>query len=147
MYLGGSTKLTGTISPAIAQATNLVRLSITGTRVSGSIPSEIFTTLRLTDLVLSNNTLTGELSASVANLGGTLRTLMLDGNKLTGSIPSAAINDLTISNILTFDRNFFTGAISPTTCRRKGDGRARNDLEVITVDCQEVTCSCCNNCV
>lgn len=144
LYLGGSTKLQGSISSAIGQATNLVRLHITGTKISDSIPYELFTLPFLTDVVLSNNTLTGELPASVANIGGTLRTLMLDGNKFSGNLPNVAIDDLTISNILTFDRNSFTGAISPTTCRRKGDGR--NDLQVIAVDCEEVTCSCCNNC-
>jgi len=144
LYLGGSTEIQGTLSSAVGQATNLVRLHITGTRISDGIPDELFTLPFLTELVLSNNTLTGELSDSVAALGGTLRVLMLDGNKFSGDLPNVAINDLTISNTLKFDRNSFTGAISPSTCRRKGDGR--NDLQIITVDCKEVTCSCCNNC-
>jgi len=144
LYLGGSTKIQGTLSSAVRQATNLVRLHITGTRISGGIPDELFTLPVLTELVLSDNTLTGKLSDSVADLGGTLRVLMLDGNKFSGDLPNVAIDDLTISNTLKFDKNSFTGAISPTTCRRKGDGR--NDLQIITVDCNEVTCSCCNNC-
>jgi len=144
LYLGGSTKIQGTLSSAVGQATNLVRLHITGTRISGGIPDELFTLPVLTELILSDNTLTGELSDSVAGLGGTLRVLMLDGNKFSGDLPNVAIDDLTISNTLKFDKNSFTGAISPTTCRRKGDGR--NDLQIITVDCNEVTCSCCNNC-
>ena len=144
LYLGGSTEIQGTLSSAVGQAINLVRLHITGTRISDGIPDELFTLPFLTELVLSNNTLTGELSDSVAALGGTLRVLMLDGNKFSGDLPNVAINDLTISNTLKFDRNSFTGAISPSTCRRKGDGR--NDLQIITVDCKEVTCSCCNNC-
>jgi len=144
LYLGGSTNIKGTLSSAVGQAVNLVRLHITGTRMSGGIPDELFALPFLTELVLSNNTLTGELSESVADLGGTLRVLKLDGNKFSGNLPNVAIDELFISNILTFDRNSFTGAISPTTCRRKGLGH--NNLQIITVDCNEVTCSCCNNC-
>lgn len=104
LYLGGSTELQGTISSAVGFASNLVRLHITGTRISSGIPDELFTLPFLTEIVLSNNTLTGELSGLVADLGGTLRVLELDGNKFSGNLPNVAIDELLISNILRFDR-------------------------------------------
>jgi hypothetical protein len=144
LYLAGSKGIYGTLSSAVGQAKNLVRLHITGTRISGQLPDELFALSFMTEIVLSNNALTGELSESVGNLRGTIQTMMLDGNKFSGDLPSAAIDDLAVSNILTFDRNSFTGAISLFTCRRKGGGY--NNLQLLRVYCEEVTCSCCVNC-
>mmetsp|Transcript_13718 Transcript_13718/g.32028 ORF Transcript_13718/g.32028 Transcript_13718/m.32028 type:complete len:551 (+) Transcript_13718:36-1688(+) len=144
LYLGGSTKITGSLSSAVGKARTLGRLHITGTGISGSIPGDLFTLPFLSEIVLSNNKLTGGLPETVSNLGGTLRLMMLDGNGFSGDLPSVAIDELAILNVLTLDRNAFTGAISATTCSQRGEGYF--DLQILTVDCAEVTCSCCNNC-
>ncbi|KAG7345456.1 RHS repeat-associated core domain containing protein [Nitzschia inconspicua] len=144
LYLGGNQQLTGSISSAVGDATSLLRLRIPHTMIEGIIPEELFTLPRLEEIHLANNNLSGTLSSSVANLGDTLRILKLDGNELSGSLPSDAINQLTISNILTFEQNSFTGSISSETCGRIGNGRDR--LQELTVDCNEVSCSCCTNC-
>mmetsp|Transcript_27345 Transcript_27345/g.48559 ORF Transcript_27345/g.48559 Transcript_27345/m.48559 type:complete len:523 (+) Transcript_27345:129-1697(+) len=144
LFLGENPQLQGTISSAIGQANNLSRLRITNTGISGSIPNEIYSLPRLAELDLSDNSLTGQLSGSVSNLGDTLRILKLEGNNFNGVLPSSAIDQLIVSNVLKFERNSFTGTISANTCARRGDGR--NELDQLTVDCEEVTCNCCDNC-
>lgn len=144
LYLGRSTRMDGGVSPAVGNARNLVRLHIVGTRVSGGLPDDLFTLPYLTELILSNNTLTGTLSKSVASLGRTLEVMMLDGNKFSGDLPSESIDELALSKELTFARNSFTGVISSKLCERRGKGY--HDLNILTVDCQEVACTCCNNC-
>ena len=58
---------------------SLRRIQIKGTRVSGSIPEEVASLVRLETLDLSNNILTGEVPSKLANLQS-LREVDLRGN-------------------------------------------------------------------
>jgi len=143
LYVGDS-DLVGIFPSSVGKARNLVRLHVTNSEIFGALPEDLFTLPSLSELHLYNNQLTGGLPASLANLGETLRDLILDGNFLSGDLPIEAINRLLVSNHLSFGRNDFSGEISAETCGRKGEGY--DDLQLLTVDCEEVICSCCDNC-
>jgi hypothetical protein len=99
-------------------ATNMVLMRIENSGLTGTIPNGFLTNSPVEFLYLSRN-------------------------RLSGRIPNS-FGLLTSLNELTLHRNVLTGAVPSTVCTLRGTGSS--DLQVLTVDCNEVSCSCCSTC-
>ncbi|KAI3465594.1 hypothetical protein Pfo_022257 [Paulownia fortunei] len=95
--LSDSPGLAGTLSPAIAQLTELNQLILFAGIVTGPMPPLLGSLYNLKVLSLTNNRLTGEIPVGIFGLPN-LHTLDLSRNQLSGSIPPAlpALNQLKV---------------------------------------------------
>ncbi|CAH8343602.1 unnamed protein product [Eruca vesicaria subsp. sativa] len=85
--LGGS-GLEGEFTSDVKLCSLIESLNLTGNNLSGTLPSDIFSSLPyLVTLDLSNNNLAGKIPSSFSNMSY-LNTLLLDHNRFTGRIPS-----------------------------------------------------------
>ncbi|KAF5945196.1 hypothetical protein HYC85_015424 [Camellia sinensis] len=81
-----SQSLTGTLSPSIANLSNLQSVLLQNNAISGPIPAAIGKLEKLQTLDLSSNKFNGEIPNSLGDLKN-LNYLKLNNNSLTGSIP------------------------------------------------------------
>ncbi|XP_037495906.1 probably inactive leucine-rich repeat receptor-like protein kinase At5g48380 [Jatropha curcas] len=80
--------LEGNFPTGIENCTTLTGLNLSGSQISGTIPSDISKRIPfLSVLDLSHNNLSGEIPVSIANCSF-LNVLILDNNRLTGQIPT-----------------------------------------------------------
>ncbi|KAJ4810219.1 Leucine-rich repeat protein kinase family protein [Rhynchospora pubera] len=86
-----SINLTGTISPSLANLTQLTTLRLAGNMLTGEIPSVIGTLSSLSLLDLSSNYFSGRIPNSIGQLSN-LEGLLLFNNRLSGGIPSSIGN-------------------------------------------------------
>lgn len=95
--LSDSPGLAGTLSPAIADLTELTQLILFAGIVTGPIPPELASLHNLKVISLTNNRLTGEIPVGIFALPN-LHTLDLSLNHLSGTIPPAmpALNQLKV---------------------------------------------------
>ena len=84
---------------------DVVRLNLSGNRLSGVIPESLGGLTSLEYLYLHDNALTGQIPQSIGNLVN-LRTLWLDENQLSGSLP-ASLGDLDALERLDLSDNAF----------------------------------------
>lgn len=141
LFLGdNSLALTGgTIPDHLQSLTNLRELSLGSLMLEGPIPNwlENFEHLRLLDL--SKNQLTGSIDLDFTKLKH-LRYLIFHDNRLTGSLPESMgtlQNLMVLSLHLNEIRDDNTAA---TICSES------TQLELMTVDCEEIDCPCCDEC-
>ena len=102
-------QLSGTISPELAQLSDLEELSLSDNRLSGAIPPEFGQLFALEWLYLSSNNLSGEIPAELGELSKLVR-LDLQNNQLRGEIPSE-IGQLFNLIWLDLENNQLSGAI------------------------------------
>ncbi|KAI8024491.1 Protein NSP-INTERACTING KINASE 3 [Camellia lanceoleosa] len=81
-----SQSFTGTLSPSIANLSNLQSVLLQNNAISGPIPAAIGKLEKLQTLDLSSNNFNGEIPSSLGDLKN-LNYLKLNNNSLTGSIP------------------------------------------------------------
>ncbi|KAM4125731.1 hypothetical protein ACB094_01G332700 [Castanea mollissima] len=100
-----SQSLSGTLSGAIGNLTNLRQALLQNNNISGNIPPELGTLPKLETLDLSNNRLSGVVPGSLAQLNS-LQYLRLNNNSLSGpfpvfltKIPQLAFLDLSYNNL------------------------------------------------
>ena len=124
-----------TIPTEIGLLTELTRLVLWYSKLSGSIPSTLGNLVQLTDLELPYNLLTGTIPSTLGNLAN-LTSLDLEDNQLTGSIPSALENLKQLSSMRLTD-NQLTGTIPSTLCSFFGI--------TIKIDCANIICECCQD--
>ena len=102
--------LTGIIPSEIGMLTSLSILSMgTNTYDSQKVPTEILNLTLLTELILFDSSLTGELPSELANLSS-LRKLEVQKNSLIGSIPTE-LGLMTTLEVMTIDGNYFDGSV------------------------------------
>ncbi|KAL0327969.1 UNVERIFIED_CONTAM: hypothetical protein Scaly_2229500 [Sesamum calycinum] len=101
--------VTGPIPPQLSSLRNLKVISLTNNRLTGEIPAGIFRLPNLHTLDLSRNQLSGAIPPSVAALGQ-LKVLVLASNKLSGQIPRVFPSQLLH---LDLSDNFLSGALPP----------------------------------
>ena len=137
LFLGGNKFWTGPIPGEYQALTNLRELSLDSSGLIGSIPSWItkFTSLKLLDL--HKNSLTGSLPSGLLNLSN-LTFLLLSDNKLSGPLPEN-VSSVTELAVVTLHSNNFTGSAAPFCM-------VDHPLNLLTIDCRNVTCPCCNTC-
>jgi hypothetical protein len=157
--------MTGTIPHFLAELVNLERLQLEGNRFQGTIPASLenlsstLWSLRLGQMGLTGTipsqlgslTLLEYLSLATNRLGGTIpsqlgnlsRLVELDlfDNQLSGTIPQQLVS-LTSLVSLELNQNDLEGSIDPEFCATLD---APETLS-IEVDCDEVSCSCCEGC-
>lgn len=143
LYLNNNPLMTGGLSPAIAQLESIKELRVGGTGIGGFLPDEIFSLPNLEELDVSEAAFRGTLPTTISNLGDTIKQLKLNDNTFTGTVP-VAFGNLEVLNVLTLQGNDLVGSISPEICALRGDGPT--DLQELSVDCDEVFCSCCTEC-
>ncbi|KAL3624654.1 hypothetical protein CASFOL_031322 [Castilleja foliolosa] len=95
--LSDSPGLAGTLSPAIAQLSELTQLILFAGIVTGPIPLHLGSLRNLKVISLTNNRLTGEIPIEIFRLPS-LHTIDLSRNQLSGTIPPAmpAMNQLKV---------------------------------------------------
>ncbi|KAB2625954.1 LRR receptor-like serine/threonine-protein kinase [Pyrus ussuriensis x Pyrus communis] len=100
-----SQSLSGTLSGAFANLTNLRQVLLQNNNICGKLPSELGTLPKLQTLDLSNNQFSGLVPDSLAHLN-TLQYLRLNNNSLSGpfpvslaKIPDLAFLDLSYNNL------------------------------------------------
>jgi hypothetical protein len=140
LYLNENAGLTGRLSPSIGNLADLIELRVSNTQVGGLIPDEIFELTAIEEIDLSRSQFRGPISSAFASLSDTINRLYLDNNQFMGTVPGD-FGLLTNLQELTLHENMMTGSISSTICNLRTD-----DLRVLTVDCDEVSCSCCSTC-
>ncbi|XP_022134216.1 probable leucine-rich repeat receptor-like serine/threonine-protein kinase At3g14840, partial [Momordica charantia] len=69
-------------------STKLLKISLFGNRLTGSIPEEIGNITTLRELVLENNHLSGRLPSALGNLSN-LERFFLSSNNFTGKLPKS----------------------------------------------------------
>ncbi|KAI4344338.1 hypothetical protein L6164_011575 [Bauhinia variegata] len=100
-----SQSLSGTLSGAIGNLTNLRQVLLQNNNISGKIPSELSALPKLQTLDLSNNRFSGAIPGSLTQLNS-LQYLRLNNNSLSGpfpvslsKIPQLAFLDLSFNNL------------------------------------------------
>jgi Leucine-rich repeat (LRR) protein len=130
----------GTIPNHLQSLTKLRELSLANLNLQGPIPTwfENFADLRLLDL--SQNQLIGSIDLDFQKLQN-LVFLMLHDNFLSGSLP-ASLSTLPNLVVLSLHQNDFVdnGIDAGSICRDD------SKLELMTVDCGEIDCPCCDEC-
>ena len=112
-----SANLDGTLSPAIANLSQLTVLNLNNNSLGGLIPWELGNSPSLGVISLSHNHITGPMPASIWNLCRTsskLITLILEFNNFTGHIPEPLGGQgMTCPNLTSLDvsNNFLSGSI------------------------------------
>lgn len=79
-------RLSGEVSPALANLSHLSVLNLSGNLLTGRVPPELGSLSRLTVLAMSMNAFTGRLPPELGNLSR-LNSLDFSGNNLEGPIP------------------------------------------------------------
>ncbi|KAL2525124.1 Leucine-rich repeat protein kinase family protein [Abeliophyllum distichum] len=104
-----SKRLTGKVSPAVAELKCLSGLYLHYNSLTGEIPKEIANLTELTDLYLNVNNLSGIIPPEIGSMAS-LQVLQLSCNQLTGSIPKE-IGSLKKLSVLALENNRLTGQI------------------------------------
>ena len=99
----------GPIPPTLGMCSNLLDLTLSHGRLSGSIPNELTQLVNLLTFDVSNNELTGELPNDIGNLVN-LTVLTSPTTYSAGSIPTS-LSSLTSLEHLYLDNNYFEGEI------------------------------------
>ncbi|XP_051115095.1 MDIS1-interacting receptor like kinase 1 [Andrographis paniculata] len=105
--MADSPGLAGTLSPAVAQLTELTQLILFAGIVTGPIPAQLGSLQSLRVIALTSNRLTGEIPASIFRLQN-LHTLDLSRNQLAGNLPPA-IDALPRLKVLVLASNRLSG--------------------------------------
>jgi Leucine rich repeat len=112
-------------------------MNLANNEFSGPIPAEIGQLDQLTSLSLQSNTLSGLLPYQLGSLSS-LTLLNLQSNRFQGQLPQSLGSISNLQN-LSLEGNAFTGQMPSVVCDI-------GSLVAVTVDCEAVDCSCCQNC-
>ncbi|CAL1392307.1 unnamed protein product [Linum trigynum] len=104
-----SQNLYGTLSPSIANLTNLQIVLLQNNNITGPIPAEIGKLSKLHTLDLSNNFFTGSVPSSLGHLRS-LQYMRLNNNSLSGKVP-IAIGNMTKLVFLDLSYNNLSGPV------------------------------------
>eukprot|EP00535_Pseudo-nitzschia_heimii_P004090 CAMPEP_0197184584 /NCGR_PEP_ID=MMETSP1423-20130617/10157_1 /TAXON_ID=476441 /ORGANISM="Pseudo-nitzschia heimii, Strain UNC1101" /LENGTH=685 /DNA_ID=CAMNT_0042635433 /DNA_START=112 /DNA_END=2165 /DNA_ORIENTATION=+ len=136
LHLNGN-EIIGSISTSIGDLSSLRELRIGGSQLTGHIPDELYTLTDLMELDISQAQFSGKLSFAFSNLKK-LEKLIVNGNELSGTIPNS-FGDLSSLSVLNLQENVFDDIIPEEICLL-----FEESLEILTADCEEVTCLCCS---
>ncbi|XP_074303313.1 leucine-rich repeat protein 1-like [Silene latifolia] len=116
----GNAGLSGSLTPALGNLTNLQYLEVFGNKLTGEIPAELGRLSKLVSLDLSNNQLWGSIPASLGNLKY-MRFLRLNGNDLTGDIPTKVLQLIRWDHLRLF--NVSDNSLTPSLPSTQTKGR------------------------
>ena len=158
IVLENTTLRSGSIPEDIGMLSDLTRLHLFDSEITGPIPSTMGLLLRLEHLDLSGNLLTGTVPSIIGQLTN-LQALGWYANRLTGTLP-AEIGSLTQLTVFSTSDNDITGTIPVDLLLCPIDvGYFHNTrlignmpfcrgrfLRVLVADCVSVSCPCCTAC-
>ena len=131
-----SNNLIGTLPGEISLLDRMLHLNLPSNELKGEIPSQIADLNQLVKLDLSDNQLTGPLPDGLSSLRDSLDSLFLDSNQgINGTIPNSW-SLLTNLKQLTLQGTSVSGSVPEGVCTLVRGGL------VLTVDCENVLCSC-----
>ncbi|KAG7367656.1 leucine rich repeat LRR-containing protein [Nitzschia inconspicua] len=157
--------LTGTLAPELVLLSNsLEMIYLTENNIHGTIPSSFGKLQHLKRIQLSRNELDGTVPPELGNLQENLEVLSIGRNKLEGTIPTQLglltklvemnlagnsltgtvpeeLNNMGALTILRLEDNNLGGLMPADMCNRTTGGMLQ-----ISLDCEEVQCSCCTGC-
>jgi hypothetical protein len=135
----------GTIPSSLGQLTRLKRMQLSRNNIQGNVPPQLgLLHQHLEVLSVGHNNMSGTIPSQLGLLTN-LMELNLAGNAFTGAIPSE-LNQLQELTILRLEENNVTGSIPPSMCNiTASDGVNKTGVQ-ISVDCEQVQCSCCADC-
>jgi hypothetical protein len=111
-------KFTGTIPEEVYSMTKLTNLQFATNNISGTLSNDIGKLTKLTALLVSNNELSGTVPTTITMLGA-LETLYLSGNSFSGTLPALAPLG-SLSNLRVFQNQLVGSDFSdfkvPATC-------------------------------
>ncbi|XP_021901058.1 receptor-like protein 12 [Carica papaya] len=113
--LSTSRGLAGSLSPSLANLTQLTQLILFPGLVAGSIPPQLSQLTNLRVISFTNNRLTGPIPPSLSALQN-LHTLDLNGNQLTGSIPPS-LTALPELKVLVLASNELSGELTSVSAQ------------------------------
>lgn len=131
--------LSGTIPSCVSSFRKMENFIIRENELTGGLPPGFLSIPTLQYADFGSNKLTGSLdvlfkSRSSRSSANTLNIFSVSDNMLTGEIPSQFSN---FTAILSFTQNKLTGTLENSFC----------DDGAVQVDCAEVKCACCVNCI
>lgn len=131
--------LIGNIPTELGRLTKLEVLGMGRNMLSGSIPKELETLRELDTFGLEGNGLSGSIPSQLGSMEN-LRSLTLEDNYITGTLPweLGALEEL---ESVKLGNNDITGEIPWEICQLRNES-----LQILSVDCGEVECSCCDGC-
>jgi hypothetical protein len=121
---------------------NIKELWLDGNPISQTIPSQIGMLTQLESFSIANAKLTGTLPSEMGNMTA-LRRVWLSNNGLSGSVPSE-LSRLSSLELLKLQDNDLTGTIPENVCSIVSSSEFEH--KTIMADCDNVQCSCCNEC-
>ncbi|KAJ0818238.1 putative non-specific serine/threonine protein kinase [Helianthus annuus] len=107
--------LSGTLSPAIENLSNLQSIMLQDNAISGSIPGAIGKLRKLQTLDLSGNKFSGALPSSLGDLKN-LNLLRLNNNSLTGPVPHS-LSELGSLTLVDLSYNNLSGLLPKISAR------------------------------
>ncbi|KAK2451594.1 protein NSP-INTERACTING KINASE [Trifolium repens] len=105
-----SQNLSGTLSSAIGNLTNLKQVLLQNSNISGKIPPQLGNLHKLQTLDLSNNRFSGFIPSSLSQLNSLLQYLRLNNNRLSGPFP-VTLAKITQLAFLDLSYNNLTGPL------------------------------------
>lgn len=118
----------------------LSRLELAQNNLQGLLPNELeLLSSSLIEINLEDNEITGSISSSLGELGS-LEILNLSSNKFSGVIPTE-LGRLSNLELLELASNDLSGTMPSEICNRTTQA-----LDTLTVDCAQVSCTCCDSC-
>ena len=118
-------------------------MNLNGNDIQGTISDKIGDFTKLQEFDFSENLFSGTLPDAFGSLAGNKLEIKLNNNQFSGVIP-AAFQLLTSLRTLTLHENNLTGSVSSELCALRGSNYW--NLQYLSVDCAEVTCTCCDDC-
>ncbi|KAI3815225.1 hypothetical protein L1987_14886 [Smallanthus sonchifolius] len=98
----------GTLSPLVSQLTQLITIDLSDNKLSGPIPTSLFSLPNLQTLNLRSNSFSGTIPPTISTLKS-IQTLDISHNSLSGSLPNS-LSSLTLTRLdLSFNK--LTGPI------------------------------------
>jgi hypothetical protein len=130
--------LQGSIPDDVGLWTGLTTFDVSLNQLGGSLPSSIGSWTSLTTFDVRLNQLVGSLPSSIGSWTG-LTYVDVHRNQFSGTIPNEISKWKPVTDAF-FDANMFQGTMPSSFCQRDWS----NGL--LSADCREVACSCCNFC-
>jgi len=111
---------------------------------SGPFPETFYNLDQVRLFDISHNNFTGDLTSKVKMIGEKntkYKRIDLSNNKFEGNIPKE-FGEIELLESLNLVNNSFVGHVADEICVKTGEGFG--DLQRVSVNCENVTCTCCN---
>ena len=116
LHVDDNAMLSGTVSADLRRMDDLQTLFLRRTKLSGTLPDELITSLRtLREFTYGKTRISGTLSPSAFGLAGArgLEALQIEYNSLSGTLAPFLLQNLQVFKYLRSNNNFISGTLPP----------------------------------